>query len=89
MSESNVSYTLSTSGMAVSYPNTSSPKPAPKVLIATLAVETKRGWVGQIVVDSKIAYETKAHKTSQKALTAVNERVVSRLRALFAADVDL
>lgn len=78
-----VSYTLSTSGMTLAYPRGESPKSPPNALMATLAVQVQKGWVGQIVIDSEIVYQTKPKKTSHKALTAVNARVVNCLRSLF------
>jgi hypothetical protein len=67
----------------------------PAGILATRAVETKAGWVGQIVLDKEIIWESdamsdddddepNAETGQRKAMKATNERVMVRLRKIFA-----
>lgn len=79
-------YTLtnSSSGFTVS-PSTDAASPkTPSGLIVTRAVETKDGWLGQVIVDKEIVWETDAEDRSKDAIQAANARVVEAVKALFA-----
>ena len=67
----------------------------PAVLIVTRAVETKDGWLGQVLVDKEIVFQTDpitadtfdAEDAGRDAIKAANTRVVQAIRALFVTDV--
>ena len=69
-------------------PKQASPVKTPAGLLATRAVQTKAGWVGQIIVDKEVIWESKPFRTdkeSQKTATAAaSERVLGALRKLLA-----
>lgn len=78
--------TITGTGYAITLPATEGdrPKESPKGLIATQAVETRAGWLGQVFVDKKIVFESEtAHEDSADAIAEANERVVSAVSALF------
>lgn len=78
--------TNSSTGYTLDLPAGAKPAPAPKGLLATRAVETKDGWVGQVIVDTEILYESKLYPGedgSADALEHVNARVVERIKKLF------
>ena len=58
------------------------PARTPKELVATRAIESKDGWLGQIIMSGEIVYETKPQQTSQKALGKVNRRIHDSFRRL-------
>ena len=66
------------------------PKPTPKELIATRAVETMDGWVGQIIMSGEIVYEAGPEieeegdelSGSEKALEIVNTRIHEAFKRL-------
>lgn len=58
------------------------PAPTPKELLATRAVETKDGWLGQIVMAGDIVHETKAHETSDDALEEVHAHILKKFKRL-------
>lgn len=70
------------------------PIKTPTGIIVTRSVETKDGWVGQIIVDKTIVWESepledgddqKYESTGQRqAVKAANERVIGALTRLFA-----
>ena len=87
-------YTIAnwTTGMNISPHKGDRPAPTPRELIATRAVETKAGWVGQVIVDQEIVYETTPSRdvyeddgrTASEAVQAeANDYVVSRIKRLF------
>jgi hypothetical protein len=78
------SNTLSYSGITLATGIGETPKAAPKELIATRAVESQDGWLGQIIMSGEIVYETKPQQSSQRALGKVNQRVHNRFRRLIA-----
>jgi hypothetical protein len=78
------SSTLSYNGITLATGTGETPKPAPKELIATRAVESQNGWLGQIIMSGEIVYQTKPQETSQRALGKVNKRVHDRFRRLIA-----
>jgi len=61
------------------------PKDAPAGLVATQAVQTKKGWRGQVVVDRKIVWEGKNVRSSEMAIDQANKRLVDTISALFAS----
>lgn len=63
--------------------NESKPK-TPPGLIVTQAVQTRDGWLGQVIVDKAIVWESPAAEDGDDAIQAANTRVVEALRALFA-----
>jgi hypothetical protein len=67
------------------YLNTSTgeaPKPASKELLSTRAVQTKEGWLGQIIMSGEIVYESKAFGESEDALEHVGEHVHKKFKKL-------
>lgn len=62
----------------------SKPTPAPKSLIATTAVQTKDGWLSQIVIDGEIVQELGPFEDSNYAMERANGVVVERIKGLFA-----
>jgi hypothetical protein len=68
---------------------TTEPMRTPSGLLVTRAVETQLGWVGQIIIDKVIVWESAPcdpdeDKTGErKALKEANERVIARLRKIF------
>jgi hypothetical protein len=75
---------LSYNGITLATGVGETPKPTPKELIVTRAIESKSGWLGQIIMLGEIVYETKPQTTSQYALTKVNGRVHKRFKRLIA-----
>lgn len=70
-------------------PTTAETKPkAPAGLVVTQAVQTKEGWLGQVVVDKEIVWESEAYDDSedaiQDAIQDANAQVVDVFKALFA-----
>lgn len=60
------------------------PSAPPKGLIATDAVQTKAGWVGQVFVDKSIVYESPTpFGSSDAAITDANKKVVGTITKLF------
>jgi hypothetical protein len=84
-------YNISTAGFQVVPTSGEPPKPTPSGLIVTRAVETKGGWVGQVIIDKDIVWESKPFTTeaddeespSAAAQKAANERVVNTIKTLF------
>ena len=68
-----------------------SPPPAgvPKGLIVTRAIETKDGWVGQVIVAEEIVWETPARKKAHQAERAATQRVIERVKSLFADEIQV
>jgi hypothetical protein len=60
------------------------PATAPKGLIATTAVETQQGWLGQVVIDGEIVRESAPFLDSDLALRDANAFVIDRIKGLFA-----
>lgn len=76
-------------GIAITAGDGAKPEPTPKGLIVTRAVETKAGWVGQVIVDKDIVYESEAflddedRRGSELSLAEVNSYVVDKVKRLF------
>jgi len=56
----------------------------PSGLIVTQAVQTRDGWLGQVIVDKTIAWESTPFEDGDDAIKAANGRVVEVLTQLFA-----
>jgi len=75
----------STYGMTLS-PESAETRPrTPAGLIVTQAVQTKDGWLGQVIVDKEIVWEGDAESDGDEAVRAANARVVQAFKALLAA----
>jgi expansin (peptidoglycan-binding protein) len=60
------------------------PVKTPDNFLTTRAIETKSGWVGQIIIFSNIVWESlEAHETEKLALGEVNQHMVGCLASLF------
>lgn len=57
----------------------------PSGLIVTAAVQTKEGWLGQVIVDKEIVFESGACDEADAAVEIANKRVVDAVKALFAS----
>jgi hypothetical protein len=57
----------------------------PSGLIVTAAVQTKEGWLGQVIVDKEIVFESGACDDADAAVEIANKRVVDAIRGLFAS----
>ena len=57
----------------------------PSGLIVTRAVETKDGWLGQVLVDKDIVFQSPPHDEGDDAIKEANSRVVNAVKSLFAA----
>ena len=77
------SITTTGAGLTWAPSETERPKQTPKGLLVTRAVETADGWLGHLIIDGAIVYETKPHLDSDEALADVNGRVVARLKKVF------
>lgn len=84
MSDMTYTYTLgnNSNGMSISTGRIEQPK-TPKELIATRTVETKAGWVGQVIVDQEIIQEFGPAGTQEAAAKEANAYVVRKIKDLF------
>jgi hypothetical protein len=55
----------------------------PSGLVVTQAVQTKDGWLGQVIVDKEIVWESDASRDGEEAIQAANTRVVEVFKTLF------
>lgn len=55
----------------------------PAGLIVTRAVETKDGWLGQVLVDKEIVHEEGPYDDGEPAIRAANRCVVETVKGLF------
>jgi hypothetical protein len=80
--------TLSGSSYGISIsPTTSETRPkTPAGLVVTQAVQTKDGWLGQVIVDKDIVWEGDPLPDGEDAIQAANARVVQAFKAFFADD---
>lgn len=74
----------STYGITISPEESDSRPRTPAGLIVTQAVQTRDGWLGQVIVDKEIVWEGDPEEDGDDAVKAANGRVVDVLRALFA-----
>ncbi|MCW2902227.1 MAG: hypothetical protein JWO67_4492 [Streptosporangiaceae bacterium] len=79
--------TLASNGSTITLtPTISSGTPkTPPGLIVTAAAQTKRGWLGQVIVDKQIVFETPPFSNADQAIDAANKRVVDAISSLFLA----
>jgi hypothetical protein len=71
-----------TTGIVLDTKTGERPAPTPRELLASRAIESKDGWLGQIVMFGEIVHETKPHETSADALEEVNEHIHKRFKKL-------
>lgn len=65
-------------------PSSTDEKPrTPSGLIATQAVQTRDGWLGQVIIDKSIVWESPAAPDGEDAIQAANKRVVQAFKVLF------
>ena len=85
MNTNTITYTLgnSSAGFGLPVEQGERPKDPPKGLIITRAVQTKAGWVGQVIVDKEIVYETEVCDDGDEAQEEANTYVVDRVKNLF------
>ena len=70
-------------GITIS-PSTNDERPrTPSGLIVTQAVQTRDGWLGQVIVDKGIVWESAATRDGDDAIQAANRRVVQAFKVLF------
>jgi hypothetical protein len=69
-------------GIMVSAGASPAPLAAPKGLVVTRAIETKEGWVGQIIVADVIFWESKVFKKAQDAEEAATKRVILKIKRM-------
>lgn len=76
---------IATNGNTFTFnPTIGSPPPkTPSGLITTRAVETKDGWLGQVIVDKDIVFETAHSRYSDTAIGEANKTVVDAIKGLF------
>jgi hypothetical protein len=60
----------------------------PAGLIVTQAVQTKDGWLGQVIVDKTIVWESAPAEDGEDAVKAANSRVVEVFKSWFQAPDD-
>ena len=75
--------TGSTYGITLTPASAESKPKTPAGLIVTQAVQTKDGWLGQVIVDKQIIWESRAFLSAEDATQAANERVVEAVKVLF------
>ena len=77
--------TLSTSGSTFTLKTEGSGRPehTPSGLVATRGVQTRDGWLGQVIVDKEIVWESEAQTSADDAVDEANARVVKAFKALF------
>lgn len=85
MTSTYATLTASNYGFTISPSTTDHKVPkAPSGLVVTQAVQTKDGWLGQVIVDKEIVWEGAAEEDGEDAIQAANAKVVQVFRALFA-----
>ena len=75
----------STYGISLSPTETEKRPKTPAGLVVTQAVQTRDGWLGQVIVDKEIVWESAAEPDGDDAIKSANARVVLAFKALFAA----
>jgi hypothetical protein len=86
MSTSTFSYGTvagSSYGMTISPAKNDERPKTPSGLIVTQAVQTRVGWLGQVIVDKEIIWESAPDEDGEAAVGAANDRVVEALKHLF------
>jgi hypothetical protein len=80
---SQMTYSTTNTGVML-VPQESDRVHTPKGLLVTRAVEMASGWIGQIIVDKAIVWESDPHEDERDAVNEATARVVEKLKALFA-----
>jgi hypothetical protein len=77
--------TISTNGATITLsPEVRDTRPkTPAGLIVTATAQTKEGWLGQVIVDKTIVWESGAFRNSEDAVDAANRRVVEAVKNWF------
>lgn len=77
--------TLTGSNYGITFsPSTGDAAPrTPSGLIVTQAVQTKDGWLGQVIVDKQIVWESPLKGDGGDAIHTANGRVVDAFKELF------
>jgi hypothetical protein len=77
--------TISTNGATITLdPQISDTRPkTPGGLIVTATAQVKDGWLGQVLVDKTIVWESRAFASPDSAVDAANRRVVEAVTAWF------
>src|SRR3954447_24458340 len=81
--------TTATNGIMFAPAGSPPPAGAPKGLIVTRAIETRDGWVGQIIVAEAIIWESEPTKKAHQAERAATRRVIERIKNLFADEIEV
>jgi hypothetical protein len=81
-STSAANLTFTSTGMVLDTTTGQAPARTPKELIATRAIESKDGWLGQIIMAGEIVHQTKPQPTSADALGKVNRRIHNAFKRL-------
>jgi hypothetical protein len=76
---------ISSSGATITLtPETNDTRPkTPSGLIVTATAQTKEGWLGQVIVDKTIVWESSAFRNADDAVDAANRRVVEAVKNWF------
>lgn len=90
MSNYSTGATWTYTGMVIDAKEGERPEKTPHQLIATRAIETKDGWLGQIIMSGEIVYETDPQvdddgehvRGSELALEAVNTEIQEAFKRL-------
>lgn len=82
--------TISTNGATITLdPQISDTRPkTPSGLIVTATAQVKDGWLGQVIVDKTIVWQSEPFASADAAVDAANRRVVERVAAWFAVDTE-
>lgn len=75
-------------GITVSPQQAEARPKTPSGLIVTQAVQTKDGWLGQVIVDKTIVWESAPAEAGDAAVGAANSRVVEVFKSMFQAPDD-
>jgi hypothetical protein len=82
-----VTYSLGNSSYPLTLDVEQGKKPkTPEGLLASTAVQTIDGWIGQIIVDKSIVWESKFFTNVDDAMEAANQRIVKQLGRIFRSD---
>ncbi len=73
----------STYGITISPTQAETRPKTPAGLVVTQAVQTRDGWLGQVIVDKDIVWESPAQDDGEGAVKAANARVVEAFKQLF------
>lgn len=80
---SGVNYTISGTSLNADLHWGEKPRDAPKGLFNTRAVQVRDGWLGQLIVDTEIVYESDLHESGENAVNDANSFLIDRIKRLF------